>query len=274
LNISLTHRLLLNGALVLLLVLVGAPFAWMISASLMAPGGAAHVPLTWIPHPPTLGRYHDLFARLDFARPFLNSCLAATLTTVASLFVNSLAGFAFAKYRFAGRDPLLGGLLAAMVIPGQVTMLPVFLLLHKLGLLNTVWSLVIPGMASVFAIYLFRNQFAAIPDDLIESARIDGANDWQIYWGIMLPLARPILITLGLFTFMGAWNDFLWPLVVMSDSHAYTLPVALANLSGEHQADTELMMAGAVITTLPVVVLFLALQRYYIEGMMAGAVKG
>lgn len=272
--IALTHRLVLNGFLALLLVVVAAPFVWMVAASFMLPGHASRVPLTLWPDPFTLHNYTALFSRLDFARPFLNSLAVSLLVTAGSLVVNSLAGFAFAKYRFAGREPLFGALLASMVIPGQVTMLPVFLLLNQLGLLNTWWSLVIPGLASVFGIYLFKQFFEAIPDELIESARIDGASDWRIYWSIMLPLARPILITLAVFTFMGSWNDFLWPLVVMSDASAYTLPVALANLVGEHQADTELMMAGAVVTTLPVVLVFLALQRYYLEGLMAGAVKG
>ncbi len=273
-RIALAHRLILNGLLAALLALVAAPFVWMVAASFMRPGHASRVPLTLWPDPFTLQQYGELFSRLDFTRPFLNSLAIALLVTAGSLVVNSLAGFAFAKYRFAGREPLFGALLASMVIPGQVTMLPVFLLLNQLGLLNTWWSLVIPGLASVFGIYLFKQFFEAIPDELIESARIDGCSDWRIYWSIMLPLARPILITLAVFTFMGSWNDFLWPLVVMSDSQAYTLPVALANLVGEHQADTELMMAGAVVTTLPVVVIFLALQRYYLEGLMAGAVKG
>ena len=271
---ALPSRILLHIGLVTLLLLVAAPFGWMVAASLMPTGMASSTPPHFIPSPATLDQYRALFARLDFARPFFNSMLVSTLVTASSLIVNSLAGFAFAKYRFAGRDALFNGLLAAMVIPGQVTLLPVFLLLHWMGLLNTIWSLVIPGMASVFAIFLFRNQFAAIPEELIESARIDGASDWQIYWGLMLPLAQPIVITLALFTFLGTWNDFLWPLIVMSDHHAYTLPVALANLAGEHASDTELMMAGAVVTTLPVVVLFLALQRYSVEGLMAGAVKG
>lgn len=273
-RIPLIHRLIVNGFLVALLALVSAPFVWMVAASFMMPGHASRVPLAWVPDPFSLSAYTALFTRLDFTRPFVNSLCVAALVTACSLIVNSLAGFAFAKYRFRGKDPLFGALLAAMVIPGQVTMLPVFLLLNKLGMLNTYWSLVVPGLASVFGIYLFKQYFETIPDELIESARIDGCSDWQIYWRIMLPLARPIVITLAVFTFMGAWNDFMWPLVVMSDSASYTLPVALANLVGEHQADTELMMAGAVVTTLPVVVLFLCLQRYYMEGLTAGAVKG
>jgi multiple sugar transport system permease protein len=187
--------------------------------------------------------------------------------------VNSLAGYAFAKYRFRGKKKLFTLLLMTLAIPGQVTMLPVFLLLNKINLLNNYLGLVVTGSASVFAIFLFKQYAQSIPDDIIESARIDGCSDFRIYWNIILPLAKPVLVTLAIFTFMGSWNDFLWPLIVMSKESMYTLPVALANLFGEHLMDSELMMAGAVITVLPVMVVFLALQKYYISGIMAGGLK-
>jgi len=184
-----------------------------------------------------------------------------------------MAGFAFAKYRFAGKDAIFKMLLSSMVIPAQVTMLPLFLMLKEFGFLNTYMAIIIPGMANVFGIFLIRQFVMAIPDSLIESARIDGANDFQIYYKIIIPLAAPVLVTLAIFTFMGTWNDFLWPLIVLNDSEMYTLPVALANLMGEHTKDPELMMAGSVITILPVMVIFLALQKYYIKGIMMGSVK-
>jgi multiple sugar transport system permease protein len=161
-----------------------------------------------------------------------------------------------------------------MVIPAQVTMLPLFLMLNKMGLINTYMGVIIPGMASVFGIFLIRQFMQSIPDSLIEAARIDGATDFRIYRTLILPLCKPILITLAIITFMGTWNDFLWPLIVMTDDAMYTLPVAIANLSLEHVQDTELMMAGSVITTLPVLVLFALVQKYYISGIMAGSVKG
>ena len=137
-------------------------------------------------------------------------------------------------------------LVAALVIPGQIGMLPLFLLLRQLGLINTYWGVIIPGMASIYGIFMVRQYAQSIPDTMLDAARIDGASELRIYWDLVLPTCRPILVTLGLFTFMGAWNDFLWPLVVLTDSDLYTLPVALANLVGEHVQDTELMMAGAV----------------------------
>jgi len=165
-------------------------------------------------------------------------------------------------------------LLAALVIPSQVGMLPLFLLLKQIGLVNSLWSAIIPSMATVFGIFLVRQYALGIPDALLDAARIDGAGEFEIYRTIVLPLLKPILVTLAAFTFLSAWNDFMWPLIVLSDEARYTLPVALASLSGEHVQDTELMLAGAVITVLPTVLVFLALQRAYMRGLMMGAVKG
>jgi multiple sugar transport system permease protein len=153
-------------------------------------------------------------------------------------------------------------------------MLPLFLLLKQLGLVNSLWSAIIPSIATVFGIFMVRQFALSIPDALLDAARIDGAGEFQIYRTIVLPLLKPILVTLAAFTFLSAWNDFMWPLIVLSDEARYTLPVALANLSGEHVQDTELMMAGAVITVLPTILVFLWLQRAYVRGVMMGGVKG
>jgi len=160
-----------------------------------------------------------------------------------------------------------------MIIPAQVTMLPLFLMLKTMGLINTYLSIIIPGLANIFGIFLIRQYALSIPDSLIEAARMDGATDFQIYRKVILPLCLPILTTLAIFTFMTIWNDFLWPLIALTDDSMYTLPVALANLMQEHVRDPELMMAGSVITIIPVIVVFLALQKYYISGIMLGGVK-
>jgi len=251
-----------------------APLAWMVSASLMPTGQASSLPIRVLPDGATLAHYRDIFTRLNLGRYLLNSTLIAVSVTSISLIFNSMAGYAFAKYRFRGRDRLFKTLLAAMIIPGQVTMLPLFLMLNKMGLVNTYWGVIIPGLASVYGIFLIRQFALSIPDSLIDAARIDGASDFRIYRTIILPLCKPVLITLAIFTFMGTWNDFIWPLIVMTDNSMYTLPVALANLVGEHVQDTELMMAGSVITILPVLLVFMSLQKYYIQGIMAGSVKG
>jgi multiple sugar transport system permease protein len=250
-----------------------APLLWMVSASLMPTGQANTFPPPFFPGEVTLDQYVSLFTRLDLGRNLLNSILLSVAVTGISLAVNSMAGYAFAKYRFRGKHQLFKLLIASMVIPAQVTMLPLFLMLNKLGMINTYFGVIIPGMASIFGIFLIRQYALSISDSLLEAARIDGAGDFRIYWSVILPLCKPILITLAIFTFMGTWNDFLWPLIVMTDASMYTLPVALAGLVGEHVQDTELMMAGSVMTVLPVLVMFAAVQKYYIAGIMAGSVK-
>jgi multiple sugar transport system permease protein len=263
----------------LLLVVVGAaltvlPLLWMLAASFSSPGVTEQRALPLLGEAPTLEHYRTLFARLDAGRAALNSLLVASSVTILSLLLNSLAGYAFARLRFRGRDALFRLLLAGMIIPGQVAMLPLFLMLKQIGLVNTYAGVVVPGMASVFGIFLVRQYVLSIPETLLDAARIDGAGEWRIYWSIVLPLCTPLLATLAVFSFLGAWNDFLWPLIVLSDAELYTLPVALANLLGEHAQDAELMMAGAVVTIVPVVVVFLALQRYYVAGILQGGLKG
>ncbi len=264
---------LLHAILVAAAALTIFPLLWMLSASFMPAGEATTLPPRLLPSVPTLEHYRALFARLSLARHLLNSTLLASAVTLIGLLLNSMAGYAFAKLRFPGRERIFRTLLAALVIPAQVSMLPLFLLLKQLGLVNTYWGVIVPGMASIFGIFLIRQYALSIPDSLLDAARIDGASELRIYGSLVLPACKPILVTLAIFTFMGTWNDFLWPLIVLTDDDMYTLPVALANLSGEHAQDTELMMAGAVLTVLPVMLLFMALQRYYIAGLMNGAVR-
>lgn len=265
----LTHILLLVGAVITLV-----PLAWMISASLMPTGEASVYPPRLLPSRVTFEHYGDLFTRMRMGRSFLNSFIIAGGTTVISLLLNSMAGYAFAKLRFRGRDRLFGFLLAALVIPTQIGMLPLFLMFRNLGLVNTYWGAILPAAASIYGIFLMRQFMQSVPDDLLDAGRIDGASELRIYWTIVLPLARPILATLAVFTFMTAWNDFMWPLIILTGEDKYTLPVAIASLTGEHSQDIELMMASAVVTVIPVLILFIALQRYYIAGLMAGSVKG
>ena len=264
----------LYGTLFLGVALALTPLLWMVSASFMPTGQASSYPPSLLPSGVTLEHYRDLFTRLDLGRTLFNSALLATAVTLISLLVNSMAGYGFAKLRFRGRDRIFRGLLTVLVIPVQVAMLPLFLMMKELGLVNTYAGAIVPAMASIFGIFLIRQYALAISDDLIDAARIDGAGEFRIYRSIVLPLLAPILVTLAIFTFLAVWNDFMWPLIVLTDSDMYTLPVALANLVGEHAQDVELMMAGSVLTVLPVLALFLALQRYYIEGVMIGSVKG
>lgn len=266
-------RVLAMTAAAVIAALALIPLLWMVAASFMRTGEASTFPPSFFPHHPTLEQYASLFTRLNLGRYLLNSTIIATAVTLISTIVNSMAGYAFAKFRFRGRDATFRALIASMVIPAQVTMLPLFLMLKKLGLINTFPGVIIPGIASIFGIFLIRQFVQSIPDSLLEAARMDGAGEFRIYRSVVLPLCKPVLITLAIFTFMGTWNDFLWPLIVMTDDSMYTLPVALAGLSGEHVQDTELMMAGSVLTVLPVLLLFAAMQKYYINGILAGGVK-
>jgi multiple sugar transport system permease protein len=269
-----TQRIMIYSMLVIGAALALLPMVWMVSASLMPSGEASTFPPRFFPSAPTLSHYTDLFTRLSLGRYLLNSAMIAVTVTVASLAINSLAGYAFAKLRFRGRDGLYRVLSAALVLPVQVSMLPFFLLLKNMGLINTYWGVIIPGLSSIFGIFLVRQYALSIPDEMLDAARVDGASELRIFWSIVVPGIVPILATLSIWTFLATWNDFMWPLIVLSDESHYTLPVALANLSGEHVQDTELMMAGSVITVIPVLLVFLFLQRYYIQGVMAGSVKG
>lgn len=270
---ELLSRIALYSALVFFGVLSLVPLLWMASASLMPTGEASSFPPPLLPSRPTLVHYVDLFARLDLGRYAINSALVATVTTLGALAINSMAGYAFAKLRFRGRDTTFKAMAAGLAIPVQVAMLPLFLLIKSMGLVNNYGGVIIPGLASIFGIFLVRQYALAIPDDLLDAARIDGASELRVFRSVVLPTIRPVLATLALWTFLATWNDFMWPLIVLSDDRRYTLPVALAGLVGEHAQDIELMMAGAVITVLPVLILFLLLQRYYVEGVTEGSVK-
>lgn len=267
-------RWLVNSALFGCAVLALLPLLWMLSVSFMPPGAASSLPPPLLPAHPTLGNYRELFAHAGMGRYVFNSLLVSTAIAALALACNLMAGYAFAKLRFAGRERLFQALIGALVIPAQVAMLPLFLLLKYAGLVNSYAGVIVPGIATIFGIYLVRQYARGVPDELLEAARIDGAGEWRIFVQIVLPLLKPIMVTLTVFTFLAAWNDFMWPLIVLTGQEHYTLPLALASLAREHSEDSELMMAGSVVTVLPVIVLFLAMQRYYLEGLLLGSVKG
>jgi multiple sugar transport system permease protein len=278
-------RRALPGALVVVLALVtAAPLVWMVNVSLMAKGAATSFPPPFWPHHPSLANYRELL----FAHPsttgaatsyrilpaILNSAALATLATLLGLGLTVPAGYAFAKLRFTGQARLLQAMLALAVVPTQVAMLPLFLLLKWAGLVNSYAGVLAPGLAGIYGVLFVRQAALAIPDEMLDAARVDGASEWRIFRSVVLPLLTPVMVTLALFTFLASWSDFLWPLIVITDQRLYTLPVALAAISREHGGDVELMMAGAVVTTAPVLLLFLALQRYYFSGVLGGGIKG
>ena len=263
-----------NALLVVLALFALSPLLWMLSVSFMQPGEASTLPPPLLPKSATLANYRELFLRAGMGRYLANSLIVASAITLLSLALNLAAGYAFAKLRFDGRDRVFRTLLTALVIPAQVAMIPLFLIMKWLHLVNSYGGVIVPAMASVFGIFLVRQYARSIPTELLEAARIDGAGESRIFATIVLPLLKPIIVTLAIFTFLASWNDFMWPLIVLSDEAWQTAPVALAALSREHVQDNELMMAGSVVTILPVLALFLALQRYYLEGLLLGSVKG
>ncbi|MCD6267785.1 MAG: carbohydrate ABC transporter permease [Thermotogaceae bacterium] len=263
------HAILLIGAFTMLL-----PFIWMVSTSFKPSSEIYVFPPRWIPKNPTLKNYVDLFSSINFGRPFLNTVIVASSITFLSVLLSSMAGYAFAKFRFKGRDKLFFLILTTLMVPGQMTMIPVFLLLRYLGLLNTYTGLILPGAVSAFNIFFMRQFIITIPNDLIEAARIDGARESYIFFKIILPLSKPALTTISIFTFTGSWNSFLWPLIVAQDERMYTLPVAVSVLAGQYGENIAIQMAGSCIVITPILIFFLFAQRYFIKGIALTGLKG
>lgn len=272
-----------NAAVIALVALTVAPLVYMVIVSFMPRGESGTLPIPLWPSRWSLENYHELLVRrqIDGAwfdyriLPALrNSIGVAMLSTLFGLLLTVPAGYAFAKLRFRGRERLLKLLIAALVVPGQVAMLPLFLIFRHLGLVNSYAGVILPGLAGIFGVLFVRQATLAIPDELIDAARMDGASEMRIFRTIVLPLLTPVVVTLALFTFLASWNDFMWPLVILADQQRYTLPVAVAAIAREHAADGELMMAASVVTTMPVLLIFLLLQRYYLTGLLGGGVKG
>jgi len=256
------------------LVIVTSPFIWMALSSLKSEGEIRRVPPTWLPEEPTLDNFRELFERLDFPTFFGNSTLVATVVTLGNLVFCSMLGYVLAKSDFAGKTFLFRLVLGTLMIPGMVTLVPLFVLVANMGLVNTYPGLILPFLAAPFGVFLMRQFFLGIPDELIDAARVDGASEARIFVQVVLPLAKPALATLGILTFLGSWNNFLWPLVVATTEDKYTLPVALALYStGQNQTDYGLLLAGAVVVVVPVLIVFLLLQRYFVQGVAMTGIK-
>jgi multiple sugar transport system permease protein len=257
------------------LVLMIGPFVWMLLGAFKPNRELIQTTPTLLPQDYTLDNFSGLFSRLDFATYFFNSALIAVIVTLANLLFCSMAGYALAKIEFAGRGKIMGLVLATLMVPGSVTLVPLFVLMSKLGLVNSYASVILPFAAGAFGVFLMRQFMIGLPGDLLDQARVDGAGEWRIFWQIVLPLVKPALATLGIFQFLASWNNFLWPLVVLTDESKYTLPVALATFAiGQNKADYGLLMAGAVALVAPVIVVFLLLQRHFTQSIAMTGLKG
>ncbi|MFI5731934.1 carbohydrate ABC transporter permease [Kribbella sp. NPDC051587] len=259
---------------VLGLVAVAAPFVWMLLGSFKAQGELLRVPPTWLPENATTENYAALFSKAHFPRYFLNSGIVALVVTAGNLIFCSMIGYALAKLHFKGKNALFVLVLATLMIPGMVTFVPLFVLVTNAGLANSYPGLILPFLVSPFGVFLMRQFFGSLPDDLMDAGRVDGAGELGIFARIMLPLTRPALATLGILTFLGSWNNFLWPLVIAQTEDKYTLPVALALYStGQNAQNFGLLMAGAVVVVVPVLVLFLVFQRHVTKGIAITGLK-
>jgi len=257
------------------LVVVAGPFAWMVAGSFKTAPELHRFPPTLLPAAPTLDNYRTLLEKLDFPLYAFNSVVVAAFVVGGNLLFCSMLGYALTKLRFAGRDQVFLLVMATLMVPSTVTLVPLFVLMSAIGLVNTYPGLILPFAAGPFGVFLMRQFIGEIPDDLVEAARMDGAGELRIFRSVVMPLCRAPLATLGIFTFLASWNNFLWPLVVSTSERMYTLPVGVATFSiGQHSSDYGTLMAGAVILVAPVVVVFLLLQRHFTQGIAMTGIKG
>jgi len=267
-----------RGLLYLILIssslLMVTPFYWMVTTSLKLEKFVYASPPQWWPDPLTLVHYTEVFTRIPFPRYFQNSVIVASLTTLGHVFFDTLAAYAFAKLRFPGRDRIFFLLLLGLMVPFQVNLIPLYRIMGALQWLDKYAALIVPSRTSIFGIFLMRQYLQSIPDELLDAARIDGCGEFWVFGRIVAPLAMPGIATLVIFTFMDLWNSFLWPRIVTSSEAMFTLPVGLAQLQLKNTSNWTQIMAGATLTALPMILVFLLMQRRFIEGMTAGAVKG
>lgn len=273
-NGSLRSRWWLYLLLTVALLVVITPFIWMVLGAFKTNAELRQVPPTWWPESPTLENFRQLFSRLSFGTYFVNSTIVASVVTVGNLLFCSMVGYALAMLRFRGKRLIFALILGTLMIPGVVTFVPLFVLVANLGLVDTLPGLFLPFLVGPFGVFLMRQFVLGLPRDLVEAARIDGAGEFRIFFQVILPLLGPALATLGILTFLGSWNNFLWPLVVAQTNDTYTLPVALALYStGQNEQQYGLLMAGATIVVLPVLIVFLIFQRRFIQGIATTGIK-
>ncbi|MBS5520823.1 MAG: carbohydrate ABC transporter permease [Clostridiales bacterium] len=250
------------------------PFFWMLSTSLKGNGALLTIPIEILPKAPTLDAYEKLFRTPSFVKSIFNSLYVAIFSTAVQLITSSMAAYALTKIKFKGREALFKGFIATMMIPFQVIFIPLFIVMSKMNLTNNLSALVLLHLFAPVAIFMLRQKMMTIDDAYIEAATIDGASAFQIYRKIILPLCSGTLATLAVMAFMSSWNDYLIPLVMLSDQEKYTLPLVLNGLEGQFLGEYNLMMAGSLISIIPILILYICMQKYFKEGLQVGGVKG
>ncbi len=263
------HAILIGGSAFMLL-----PFIWMLSTSLKEPRDIFTYPPIWIPSRLVWENYSEAISAMPFGRFYLNSFVVAVSVTFLQILTSSLAAFAFARLRFRGREALFLLYLATLMIPFQVTMIPNFIVIRFLGWYDSYQALILPTAFSAFSTFLLRQYFLGIPMDLDEAARMDGASSWRIWWQVIMPLSGPVIAALTVFIFLGSWNNFLWPLVITTSLEMRTLPVGLSAFQGQYNVQWHLLMAGAVIALIPVLVVYVAAQKWFVRGITLSGMGG
>lgn len=253
-------------------ILVILPFVWMILSAFKPEGEIQNIPPTLLPEKFTTENFKNLFQNMNFG-VYLKNTLMIVFFSFIGLFMNAMAGFGFAKYKFKGDNKLFYIVLATMMIPGQVTMIPVYLILNQMHLTNTMIGIVLPGLVGAFGIFLFRQFMSTIPDELLEATRLDGAGEFRTFLQIVLPISKPILAVQGILAFIGGWNSFLWPLIIANDEKLYTLSVGLSLLKGQYGGNYALQMAGSTFMVVPIIIIFILFQKHIIENYAISGIK-
>ena len=265
--------LLLHTIVIIGTVIVLGPFVWMVSTSFKPPGQVISFPPTLIPRPPSLQHYKRIFTEMNFGLFFFNSIYISIVTTVSSVLTSAFVGYVFAKFKFWGRNVLFLAILATLMIPFPLLMIPLFFMMTILHLNDTHLAIILPYIYRTFGIFLVRQYAHTIPNEIIDSARVDGASEFRIFTSIILPLFRPILSALTIFLFMMNWENFVWPLIIIQDGSKYTLPLGLAMFSLQWFTQYGPIMAGAVITIIPILIIFLFMQKHFVKGVVLSGLK-
>lgn len=268
------RRVLLYIVLILIAVIMVVPFFWMLSTSLKTQYDAVKIPPVWIPDPPQWENYVKLFTEQPMFQFMLNTIKIVFFVVLGQLFFSSLAAYSFARISFKGRNVVFFFYIATLMVPGQVTMIPTYLMFAKAGLTDNHLALILPAFFSAFGVFLLRQFFMSLPRELEEAAEIDGCNPFMTYWRIMLPLVVPAMLTLGVFTLMNTWNDYMGPLIYLSSPEKYTMTLGIAYFKGVYTTQWNLVMAGSIVSVVPILIAYLCAQKYFIEGIAFSGVKG
>lgn len=264
----------LNLATAVMMIIVVIPYFFMVTGSFKSNGEIYSIPPSILPSHLYLSNYQQLFSDLPYGRWYLNSLLVTTVRIALSLMICSAAGYALAKFEFPGKRLMFGLVLLTLLMPFEVLLVPLFRLMTVFHWANTYAAIIVPNSISAYGVFLMRQFMLSIPNDLLESGRVDGASEVAIFWRIALPMSRSGLVVLGIFFFTASWNDFLWPLIVLNDSNLFTLPLGIASLNGPYSINYGTILAGATLSTVPILIVFLLLQRQFVAGLASGAMKG